>query len=66
MTKKRFIAGALCPICHQYDTIKWWKLDHMEVNECVKCGHIERTADTSSECFDDKTKEKVIGIFKPQ
>ena len=66
MTKKRFIAGAICPTCNECDTLKWWRVSHMEVKECVACGHIERRVDTPVEYFDDETKEKVIGIFKAQ
>ncbi len=66
ITKKRFIAGAICPTCKQLDTLMWWKVAHMEMQECVKCGYSERRSDASSDGLDDKTKESLIGIFKPQ
>lgn len=37
-TKKRFIAGAVCPHCKKMDKIVTYKLDNKEFRECVACG----------------------------
>lgn len=36
-TKKRFIAGAVCPRCGLMDKIVTYKEDDQEVRECVSC-----------------------------
>ncbi len=35
-TRKRFIAGAVCPKCKAMDTLALWQEDQVEVVECVK------------------------------
>ncbi|WP_028025930.1 YheV family putative zinc ribbon protein [Enterovibrio calviensis] len=69
MTKKRFIAGATCPSCKEGDTMRWWQEHHVEVVECVKCGHTDRRSPVASEDSESAPKQQdaqVIGIFKPQ
>ncbi|MCC4800212.1 metal-binding protein [Enterovibrio norvegicus] len=69
MSKKRFIAGATCPECKESDTLRWWKEHHVEVIECVKCGHVDRRSPLSEEKDEHRPEEQdaqVIGIFKPQ
>ena len=39
-TRKRFIAGAVCPSCSAMDTLAVWREDQVEVVECVKCATI--------------------------
>jgi uncharacterized metal-binding protein (TIGR02443 family) len=39
VTKKRFIAGAVCPACSVQDTIKMWNVDGTPHRECVACGY---------------------------
>ncbi|HKM36439.1 MAG TPA: YheV family putative zinc ribbon protein [Thiopseudomonas sp.] len=36
--KKRFIAGAVCPVCETIDTIRMWDVDGVPHRECVSCG----------------------------
>jgi uncharacterized protein len=36
-TKRRFMAGAVCPRCSQMDTIVVYNLDGKDFRECVKC-----------------------------
>lgn len=69
MVKKRFIAGATCPSCKESDTLRWWKEHHVEVVECVKCGHTDRRSPVSSEETASTAQQQdtqIIGIFKPQ
>ncbi|MBV7298830.1 YheV family putative zinc ribbon protein [Enterovibrio paralichthyis] len=69
MAKKRFIAGATCPSCKEGDTLRWWQEHHVEVVECVKCGHTDRRSPTTSEAdvpVEPARDAQVIGIFKPE
>lgn len=38
MTKKRFIAGAVCPACGLMDKIINYQDDEKNYRECVSCG----------------------------
>ena len=44
-TKKRFIAGAVCPACSEQDKLMMWSEDDVPHRECVACGY----ADTLNE-----------------
>lgn len=44
-TKKRFVAGAVCPACSEIDKLKMWSEDGVPHRECVACGF----ADTLNE-----------------
>ncbi|MDD1782152.1 YheV family putative metal-binding protein [Enterovibrio sp. ZSDZ35] len=69
MSKKRFIAGATCPACQSADTLRWWQEHHVEVVECVSCGHSDRRSPVASDTSTSEPTEQdaqVIGIFKPQ
>lgn len=37
-TKKRFIAGAMCPRCKAMDRIVMYRVDDTDYRECVECG----------------------------
>jgi uncharacterized metal-binding protein (TIGR02443 family) len=37
-TKKRFIAGAICPRCSEMDKLVMYKEDDKDFRECVSCG----------------------------
>lgn len=36
-TKKRFVAGAVCPRCGLMDKIRVYRVDNREYRECVSC-----------------------------
>jgi uncharacterized protein len=38
-TKKRFIAGAVCPACSEMDKLMMWNEDEVPHRECVACGY---------------------------
>lgn len=65
--KKRFIAGATCPACTKEDTLRWWVDAHVEVIECVACGHADRRLPAQSQSSKEskQTDPSVIGFFKP-
>jgi hypothetical protein len=64
-TKKRFIAGAVCPICKAIDTMALTKENNVEKVTCVACGeqmtqpqeHVEKKT---------RSNEQVIGVFTPE
>ncbi|WP_416306825.1 YheV family putative zinc ribbon protein [Neptunicella sp. SCSIO 80796] len=63
-TKKRFIAGAVCPKCQELDSIMLFWQDNIEQLECVKCGyHDSQPGDKVQQA--SRNEEKVIGVFKP-
>ena len=62
--RKRFIAGAVCPVCQARDSLAMWRENNIDVVSCVKCGHQMREADkhTKEHLCD---QEQMIGIFHP-
>ncbi|MGC5701614.1 YheV family putative metal-binding protein [Pseudomonas sp. NFXW11] len=40
-TKKRFIAGAVCPACSEMDKLMMWSEDDVPHRECVACGYAD-------------------------
>ncbi|WP_037385504.1 YheV family putative zinc ribbon protein [Serratia sp. DD3] len=63
-TRKRFIAGAICPSCNAMDTLAIWREDQVEVVECAKCGHHQRQTSQMEE-KPLRPQEQVIAIFHP-
>lgn len=63
--KKRFIAGATCPVCKAQDTLMLYIENNIEKLKCVKCDYQKSQVD---EKIENKTgdSESVIGIFKPE
>ena len=41
VTKKRFIAGAVCPACSEPDKLMMWNEDEVPHRECVACGYAD-------------------------
>jgi len=41
-TKKRFIAGVVCPKCSEMDKIRAFNKDGVDYRECVSCGFLDR------------------------
>ena len=39
VTKKRFIAGAVCPACSEPDKLMMWSENDVPHRECVNCGY---------------------------
>ena len=39
ITKKRFIAGAVCPACSEPDKLMMWSEYDVPHRECVACGY---------------------------
>ncbi|WP_096619284.1 YheV family putative zinc ribbon protein [Candidatus Enterovibrio altilux] len=69
MSKKYFIAGAICPLCQGSDTLRWWKDPHVKVIDCIKCGYLNRRSPLTEEKVEHISEDpdtRVIGVFKPQ
>lgn len=73
-TKKRFIAGAICPRCSEMDKLVMYKEDSKDFRECVSCGfHDEmrfkqnsRELDTRVNVIEeDVAKETQVLILDP-
>ena len=41
ISKKRFIAGAVCPACSEMDKIQMWDEGGVPHRECVACGYAD-------------------------
>jgi len=41
VSKRRFIAGAVCPACSEMDKIQMWDEDGVPHRECVACGYAD-------------------------
>jgi uncharacterized metal-binding protein (TIGR02443 family) len=53
ITKKRFIAGAVCPACSEPDKLMMWSENDVPHRECVGCGY----SDTLNEQGNSVPKE---------
>lgn len=63
-SKKRFIAGAVCPKCKAMDTMALTKENGVEKVTCVSCG--EQMVQTEAQVDEVvRQHEQVIGVFKP-
>ncbi|MBU2869147.1 YheV family putative zinc ribbon protein [Colwellia sp. E2M01] len=64
VSKKRFIAGAVCPKCKAMDTLALTKENNVEKVTCVVCG--EQMVQTEEQVEKVvRQHEQVIGVFKP-
>jgi uncharacterized metal-binding protein (TIGR02443 family) len=63
--RKRFIAGAICPVCKQQDTIMVYFEQEIEQIACVACDYHDRRPEAVKEkgSVDD---QQLIGLFKPE
>lgn len=66
-TRKRFIAGAICPECHDEDSLMLYEEAGQEHVECVTCAYklSERDAQLKAEQQPTPANSELIGYFKP-
>ncbi len=72
-TKRRFMAGAVCPRCSKMDTIVVYNLDGKDFRECVECGFSEEMRinvatgelETRVNQVQDAEEVQVINIVMP-
>lgn len=62
VTRKRFIAGAVCPHCQAQDTLALWRENQVEVVACVQCGHQQRQTEAKVTPY-LRSDEQVIAIL---
>ncbi|MCY1269624.1 hypothetical protein D9M68_149340 [compost metagenome] len=66
VTKKRFIAGAVCPACSEPDKIQMWEEDGVPHRECVACGYTDTlNAQGQSVPRELTTRVNVSALKKP-
>ena len=61
ITKKRFIAGAVCPACSEPDKLMMWNENDVPHRECVGCGY----SDTLNDQGQSIPKELGTRVNKP-
>ena len=79
VTRKRFIAGAVCPGCNKPDGVALWRHEGVGVIECVHCGHHQRQSQSQSQSERQsqsqsqsealavrhvRSDEKIIAVFR--
>ena len=64
VTKKRFIAGAVCPKCKSMDSIMLFMENNVEKIQCTQCDYQETQSSTEVQS-QTRDSENVIGVFKP-
>ncbi|AYC30901.1 YheV family putative metal-binding protein [Pseudomonas cavernae] len=66
LTKKRFIAGAVCPACSEMDKIQMWEEDGVPHRHCVACGYSDTlNAQGQSVPKELATRVNVSALKKP-
>ena len=66
-TKRRFIAGAVCPACQVIDGIRMWDVDNVPHRDCVHCGYSDTlNADGNSIPNELTTRVNVSALQKPK
>lgn len=67
VTKKRFIAGAVCPACQMIDGIRMWEVDGVPNRDCVHCGYSDTlNADGNSVPNELPTRVNISALQKPK
>ena len=57
VTRKRFIAGAVCPGCNKPDGVALWRHEGVGVIECVHCGHHQRQSESQSQSQSERQSQ---------
>lgn len=66
-TKKRFIAGAVCPACQAMDGIRMWEVDGVPNRDCVHCGYSDTlNAEGNSIPNELPTRVNISALQKPK
>ncbi|SLM64842.1 MULTISPECIES: YheV family putative zinc ribbon protein [Dickeya] len=64
-TRKRFIAGAVCPKCQTQDTLAVGREGEEDIVVCVQCGYQQSQSDAPPKATSVPAGE-IIGLFRPQ
>jgi uncharacterized protein len=66
VSKRRFIAGAVCPACSEQDKIQMWDEDGVPNRECVACGYAD-TLDARGNSVPKELPTRVnVNALKPK
>jgi hypothetical protein len=66
VSKRRFIAGAVCPACSELDKIQMWDEDGVPHRECVACGYAD-TLDARGNSVPKELPTRVnVSALKPK
>ena len=66
VSKRRFIAGAVCPACSELDRIQMWDEDGVPHRECVACGYAD-TLDARGNSVPKELPTRVnVSALKPK
>lgn len=66
VSKRRFIAGAVCPACSEMDKIQMWDEDGVPHRECVACGYAD-TLDARGNSVPKELPTRVnVSALKPK
>ncbi|SFP70770.1 YheV family putative zinc ribbon protein [Pseudomonas borbori] len=66
MSKKRFIAGAVCPACSELDKIQMWDEDGVPHRECVACGYADTLDERGNSVPRELATRVNVSALKPK
>ena len=66
VSKRRFIAGAVCPACSEMDKIQMWDEDGVPHRECVGCGYADTLDERGNSVPRELATRVNISALKPK
>ena len=66
ISKKRFIAGAVCPACSEMDKIQMWDEDGVPHRECVACGYADTLDERGNSVPRELSTRVNVSALKPK
>ncbi|HUE92439.1 MAG TPA: YheV family putative zinc ribbon protein [Pseudomonas sp.] len=66
ISKKRFIAGAVCPACSEMDKIQMWDEGGVPHRECVACGYADTLDERGNSVPRELPTRVNISALKPK
>ncbi|MDM8348948.1 YheV family putative zinc ribbon protein [Pseudomonas sp. sp1636] len=65
-SKRRFIAGAVCPACSAMDKIQMWDEDAVPHRECVACGYADTLDERGNSVPRELATRVNVSALKPK
>ena len=66
VSKRRFIAGAVCPACSEMDKIQMWDEDGVPHRECVACGYADTLDERGNSVPQELPTRVNVSALKPK
>jgi uncharacterized metal-binding protein (TIGR02443 family) len=66
ISKKRFIAGAVCPACSEMDKIQMWDEGGVPHRECVACGYADTLDERGNSVPRELSTRVNVSALKPK